>query len=169
MKYDLNQIVLADCMDGDRWAKLRKGSYFNCLDCGSVFWRRPHAIKNGDNKFCSRECYFKWQKGKRKSPYNKDQSGDKNPNWKGGINPINANIRSSNKFKQWRSEVFKRDNWTCQKCGARSKKNKYVRIEAHHIKPFAKYPDLRFDVNNGITLCKKCHDKEPKGKCVYEI
>lgn len=68
-----------------------------------------------------------------------------------------------------RSIRIKRDNWTCQNCGNRSKKNKYIRIEAHHIKPFAVFPELRFKLSNGITLCKKCHSKEPKGKEVWVV
>ena len=45
---------------------LRKGKQFSCEVCGSAFWRKPSAIKNGDNKFCSRQCYFVWQRGKAK-------------------------------------------------------------------------------------------------------
>lgn len=61
------------------------------------------------------------------------------------------------KYKQWRLDVFKRDGFKCKKCG--SKKG----INAHHIKRWAKYPSLRFDVNNGITLCRK-HHRELWGK-----
>jgi hypothetical protein len=57
-------------------------------------------------------------------------------------------------LKIWRKEVFNRDNFTCQKC-----KQKSGKIEAHHIKRWSEYPDLRFDINNGITLCKTCHSK----------
>ena len=60
-------------------------------------------------------------------------------------------------YKKWREKVFKRDNYTCQKCGAKSKKNKQVYLEAHHIKGWTKYPKLRFVVSNGLTLCEKCH------------
>lgn len=141
------------------------GKYFNCLVCGSQFWRKPYAIKKGDNKFCSKKCYFKWQKGKNKiirNPY--DRSGNNNPNWRGGVRPIHLQIRASKEMEQWRNEVFKRDNWACQDCGRRSSKNEYLRIEAHHIKPFALFPELRFVIDNGKTLCKKCHDKKPKGR-----
>lgn len=54
----------------------------------------------------------------------------------------------------WKKEVFKRDNWTCQKCGQKS-----GNIEAHHIKSWSEYPDMRFDLSNGQTLCKSCHKK----------
>lgn len=147
--------------------QLKKGKYFNCLSCGVSFWRRPFDIKNGNNKFCSKNCYFEWQKGKSKGKYNRDQSKEKNPNWKGGVSDKNNLIRTSKKYKNWRKKIFKRDDWTCQKCGSRSGKNKAVILHAHHIKPFALYPDLRFNLENGITLCKKCHNKEPKGREIY--
>lgn len=60
-------------------------------------------------------------------------------------------VRDS-RYLKWRSDVFKRDNWTCQTCGARG----YV--EAHHIKPWVKFINLRYDVTNGVTLCKECHN-----------
>jgi len=71
-------------------------------------------------------------------------------NWK-------EKIRKSFEYKHWRKQVFERDNYTCQKCGCRNGNGKTVYLEAHHIKSFKNYPDLRFDVNNGQTLCKKCH------------
>ena len=75
-------------------------------------------------------------------------------NWQGGITPINAKIRNSKKYKEWREKIFKRDNWICQNCNVRG-----GQLEADHIKPFAQYPKLRFEVGNGRTLCKKCHKK----------
>jgi hypothetical protein len=149
---------------------LRKGAFFNCLICGKEFWRKPRDIKNGNIKFCCREHYFEWQKGKTKNVLNPaEKSGENNPNWQGGITPTNTLIRNSQETIDWRNTIFERDNWTCQKCGARSMANQYIRIEAHHIKPFAKFPELRFEIDNGITLCKKCHDKEPKGKDIWNV
>ena len=145
----------------------RKGSFFKCLICGKDFWRKPYEINKGNNKFCSKACYFNHQKGKTKKVFN-SLPGDKNPNWKGGITHPNKLLRNSDSFKKWRLSVFHRDNWTCRKCGKRSKQNEYLRIEAHHVKPFAIFPELRFSIDNGLTLCKKCHDKEPKGKEVWQ-
>ena len=71
-------------------------------------------------------------------------------------------------YKIWRSKVFRRDNFTCQECNARSKKGEAVYLEAHHIKSWAKYPKLRFVVENGQTLCDECHKLTDnyKRKCI---
>lgn len=74
--------------------------------------------------------------------------------WKGGITSENERIRTGIDFRLWREAVFARDNWTCQKCGKKGGK-----LEAHHIKRFSLYPELRFAIDNGITLCVNCHKK----------
>jgi hypothetical protein len=56
-------------------------------------------------------------------------------------------------YKIWRSAVFQRDNYTCIWCGD----NKGHNLEADHIQTYAKYPELRLSIDNGRTLCKKCH------------
>ena len=66
----------------------------------------------------------------------------------------NKDIRNSEEYIKWRNRVFTRDNWTCQMCGRRG-----IKLNAHHIKPFAKYKKLRLVVSNGITLCERCHKK----------
>jgi len=53
--------------------------------------------------------------------------------------------------KEWIVKVKERDNYTCRECG--SQKN----IEAHHMYDFEKYPEKRFDLDNGVSLCKSCH------------
>jgi len=144
---------------------LKTGAEFECTVCGAKFWRKKSAIARGYNKFCSKKCYQNSQIGKKKVQHVAyDRAGHNNPNWKGGVGGENAIIRRSKEYREWRENVFSRDDWTCQKCGARSAVGKAVLIEAHHMKPFATHHELRLDVSNGITLCKACHYKEPKGR-----
>lgn len=82
------------------------------------------------------------------------KKGTEHHNWKGGITSVVLKIRKSIEYKIWREAVFARDNWTCKECGRRGS----IKINAHHIKPFAKFPELRFNVDNGKTLCVECHD-----------
>ena len=73
----------------------------------------------------------------------------------GGVSTKDMLVRASGEYVAWRKGVFERDNYTCQNCGARGGK-----LEAHHIKSFAKYPELRLELSNGVTLCKSYHRKE---------
>ena len=92
--------------------------------------------------------------------------GEKNHRWKGGIMPLNHRIRALREFSEWRFNVFKRDNFTCQNC-----KEKLKKLNAHHIKLFSyllkeyniqtieqaiNCAELWF-VSNGITYCEECH------------
>lgn len=113
-----------------------------------------------------------WSKDRRFSEkHRKKLSGKNNYNWKGGISPLSKRIRMSLKYRQWRSDVFTRDDFTCQECGKRGDS-----IVAHHIKKFSdifKDNNIKtlkqawtceefWNLNNGKTLCEKCHDKIPK-------
>ncbi len=93
--------------------------------------------------------------------------GERSLLWKGGITPLTIQIRGCFKYRQWRSDIFTRDNFTCQECGIRGGK-----INADHypksfsdifhenkIKSFEQAMDCEefWNINNGRTLCKKCH------------
>jgi hypothetical protein len=73
-------------------------------------------------------------------------------NWQGGITSKNAKVRNSLEFKLWRDAVFERDDYICQKYGIKGGV-----LHPHHIKNFAQYPELRFAIDNGVTLSEKAH------------
>lgn len=81
------------------------------------------------------------------------KTGKKASNWQGGKTDINNLSRGSKKYVIWRQSVFIRDSFTCVRC-----KKKGGDLIAHHINNWAEYKNLRFDCNNGITICKECHD-----------
>lgn len=80
-------------------------------------------------------------------------SGVNNHRWRGGITSVNEKIRKSQEYKIWRTTVFERDNYMCVFGG----KEHGTKLEADHIKPFSLFPESRFDLDNGRTLCKDCH------------
>ena len=61
---------------------------------------------------------------------------------------------TSLEYANWRKDVLERDKFTCKECSSK------VSVVAHHIKPWTDFPENRFDVNNGKTLCQECHKKE---------
>lgn len=113
-----------------------------------------------------RKRYYKRSHNKENLFTTENNSGKNSYSWKGGIFSEHDRIRHTEEYNQWRLSVYKRDWYKCQKCG--SKKN----IIAHHIKYFSEYPELRFDKNNGITLCRSCHFRlhlEEKRLCQIKI
>lgn len=110
--------------------------------CGNSFeFDKGDVARRGVSRvFCSVSCKAKYH-----------SAGEKNPNWKGGIQPIHLKIRNSREAREWKKICLERDSHSCQHCGV------LEGLHVHHLKPFAFYPELRFVVENGITLCSKCH------------
>lgn len=102
-----------------------------CLYCDKQFFVPKCSINRG--KYCCRDCA---NKGKDR-----------------GLSTENEKIRHCNNYKIWRTRVFERDNYTCFICNERG-----GTLHAHHIENFSSNKELRFDINNGITLCKFCHN-----------
>lgn len=73
--------------------------------------------------------------------------------YKDGQSERRRESRRSVEYKDWRTAVYARDGYKCLTCGDARGGN----LVAHHVKPFATHPGLRFDVANGQTLCKPCH------------
>ena len=80
------------------------------------------------------------------------KKGKDNPSWLGGVSDVNKRIRNSVEYKLWRESVFIRDDYTCQKTKKRGE-----RLHPHHILNFSEHPELRFAIDNGITLSEKSH------------
>ena len=85
--------------------------------------------------------------------------GELHPNWKGGLTPQRVKEYQTPEYQAFVKGVFERDNYTCQDCGDRNGNGHTVRLEAHHIIPYAERPDLRYEISNGQTLCFPCHNK----------
>ena len=79
-------------------------------------------------------------------------SGPKHPNWKGGITSKNKLIRNSIEYKLWLKTCMERDSFTCQKYYIKGGK-----LVVHHVFNFSNFPELRFNIKNGITLSVKAH------------
>lgn len=116
--------------------------WVTCPICNSQFRRT-----NRHRKFCSQSC-------------NASQPATvERINSHRGTKPRTYHLRQRDKHgnafdREWRLAVFERDNYTCVFCGKRGGK-----LQADHIKPFKEFPELRYELSNGRTLCVKCHRK----------
>jgi 5-methylcytosine-specific restriction endonuclease McrA len=117
-----------DCYSADNYKGRPK-----CLSCGNLMSRYNYT-----DSYCQK-CY----------------RGDRTKRWNPNLeSEIRENGRTINpKYYEWRLNVFNRDRFQCQKCGD----NKGGNLVAHHIFNFHSHKELRTDINNGITLCEKCH------------
>ena len=85
-----------------------------------------------------------------------NKKGDKNPRWKGGV-AYHRQERATFEYIDWRKAVFIRNDYTCQCCGAKNGNGHTVELNAHHVRNWKDNPSVRYDVDNGITLCSPCH------------
>lgn len=109
----------------------------SCLECKSLFTVKNYRKDTAN--FCSHNCSALFRdEGKR--------TADKK-------------IRQSAIYKKWRIAVFERDGYRCTNCGDSNYEGRGETcvLQADHIKPFALFPELRFNIKNGRTLCVPCH------------
>ncbi len=123
--------------------------------------KNGYKLRKGGNK----KGYVPWNKGK---PYYAIR-GKNNGNWKGGVTSLNQQLRHCIEYKNWTKEILKRDNWTCKFCKKRGgdlQADHYPKCfaeirEEYNIKSYKEAQDCKelWDINNGRTLCIKCHKK----------
>jgi hypothetical protein len=118
----------------------------NCFNCGKVIIKRY-----SNKKYCNKICFS--------NHLQLIMKGANNPNWKNGCKLENQKERDTKRHKDWIASVFERDNYTCVKCLKTG-----GQLNAHHIFPWAKFKSKRFDLDNGLTLCVKCHKEVHKTK-----
>lgn len=152
-----------------------------CLQCNKEF-KTYH--KNG--KFCSQYCYHFNARGKKYfgdrlisaqiavkraiearknnpeirnkwiSKMKEVTLGSKNHKWIEDRSKLaNQDERNCYQYVEWRKEVWTRDNYRC-KINNKDCKGK---IEVHHILSWRDYPELHYEINNGITLCHAHHPR----------
>lgn len=147
----------------------KTGNNFKCETCNNEFYRSGWQIKRNQQKFCSLGCRRHTKEAIKKMSVLKQGK----PSWNKGLTKItdsrldykrptvfinqgksteNQLIRKSARMRWWRKHVFERDDYTCQACG-----EKGGRLNADHVLPFSSFPDLRFEILNGRTLCEDCH------------
>lgn len=126
----------------------------------------PRVRRNYESRSVKLSFKGKTHTSETKTKIASSHRGAKSHFWKGGASYLNHWIRSLSKYRQWRSDVFERDDFTCQACNQRGGK-----LNADHIKPLSVIlaenkvvsVDMAIDceeiwnLNNGRTLCYECH------------
>lgn len=127
-----------------------------CPVCNKEFRSHPCEKKI----FCGKLCSDKVRRGKvtkARGQHRPQIAGENSCHWRGGITKATDKARKCIELYEWRKSVFERDNYTCVKCGVRCGNGRAIILQADHIRPFSIFPELRFDINNGQTLCYECH------------
>ena len=167
-------VICSNCgqpLEAKRY-RLKATNQFFCNQQCYGEWKIKNQIMKGRNN-PRYGCSALPETRERMSLNHADVGGSNNPNWRGGINPLYQQIRNHPASSVWRDGVFKRDNYTCQDCGS----TKSGDFNAHHLYSFtdlindynitsmeeALVVGQLWDIKNGITLCKECHQKRHQG------
>jgi len=81
--------------------------------------------------------------------------GSKNGSWNGGTTPERQRLYKQGHWQELVQSIYARDGFHCRRCGVPKTERKG--LHAHHIRAWAKHPELRFDPENLVTLCHRCH------------
>ena len=153
-----------NCM-GENNPNYKKDSHIKCICdyCNKEYKTTVPDYNSSKKHFCSRKCQAKWQseniRGENHPMYGKPNykcRGENNPNWNPNLTQEEREQhREIEGYNSWRTQVYRRDNYTCICCGD----NKGGNLNAHHLNGFNWDKEHRLDVSNGVTLCTTCHNK----------
>ena len=174
------------------------GFYKKCEYCGNDFYIKE--CNKDRSKYCCKKCSNKGMIGKKQSKehiekvalantgkkrtletkrkMSESARGEKNNQWKGGRVKLTRAIRDNYKYKEWLKNIYKRDGYKCNICGAYHIVGDRVVLDVHHLKAWSIMLDENkiktleealscnelWDENNGIVLCRKCHNKIHSGE-----
>lgn len=134
-----------------RWMVLNKNyvekytRYWLCqCECGTEKYVNSGSLVSGRTRSCG--CYH----AELISSWN----GENSPSWNQNLTEEERNLRNnqSSKVKKWAYDIYKKDSFICQLCNKRG-----GNLNAHHLNAWNSHPDERFGIDNGVTLCTKCH------------
>lgn len=120
-----------------------KETYWNVLcDCGKRSIKGKQNMKRGNTRSCG--CLVK---NNGCVLY-----GEDHPNWNSNLTQEERERnRDTLQNTHWRYGVYSRDRYACVLCGDINN------INAHHLYGYSDYPQYRYDINNGVTLCSTHH------------
>lgn len=129
----------------------------NCENCHQQFFVHQSEVKA--RKCCSRKCRYQYMRA-NKAPNaggGEWMKGSKNINWRDGKSKERHAQRDADgaELRRWRRQIYYNNSYMCQRCKTPPIKSR--QLVAHHIAPWSFFPELRFEINNGITLCIQCH------------
>lgn len=132
-----------------------KRKLLSCANCGDDFLVKLSDFNRGV-RCCSVSCSAKKRTIRKPKIKIGVASGSRHWNWKGGLKEKHQRMRTSLKYKKFRTRIFERDKYACQQCGVAGG---YLEVE--HKKPIAIFPELIYTETNAVTLCRPCHKETP--------
>ena len=148
-----------------------KGGNVTSFKKGTNLWR---GRKHSEESRIKMSLAKKGRDGPWKNKPRLELRNEKHWNWKGGTTDLRKRIMVCFRYRQWRSDIFHRDDFTCQKCFVRG-----IYLEADHnpklFSEIIKEYNIKtveeslnceelWDINNGRTLCRECHNKTKYGR-----
>lgn len=125
----------------------------DCTEANVLYWLRKHGIPRRTTREVRK--IKKWgMPGSANGMYGR--TGEDNPRYVDGSSPERQRLYAQGKGKDFLSTVLRRDEYCCQRCQAPKKGARSLHV--HHIMPWAGNKNLRFDLNNVVTVCDSCHN-----------